>query len=94
MAKVKKSPVRKAAPRATARPPAPLPNSLPPQILEEAAQGWLKSSGAVPAVPPTAKSRELKPDALVDCLDSTLKHLRLELSELRERVARLEGRGA
>jgi len=92
MAKTKKEPARKPGTRTSARPPAPLVNSLPPQILEEAAQGWLKSSGATPA--PYSKSVAQKTDALVDCLDATLKDLRREMAELRERVARLEGRNA
>jgi uncharacterized protein YceH (UPF0502 family) len=92
MAKTKKESARKPATRTTARPPAPLVNSLPPQILEEAAQGWLKSSGATPA--PSSKSAAQKTDALVDCLDATLKDLRREMAELKERVARLEGRNA
>lgn len=92
MAKSKKSPARKTANRPAPRPPAPLVHSLPPQILEEAAQGWLKSSGAVPA--PTLKSGAQKTEALVECLDATLGSLRAEMTELRERVARLEGRNA
>ena len=88
MAQKKKAPARKPA----SRPPAPLVNSLPPQILEEAAQGWLKSSGA-PAIPPS-KSGATKKEALVECLEGTLGHLRAEIAELRERLARLESRGS
>ena len=92
MAKNKKVPARKTAPRPAPRPAAPLVNSLPPQILEEAARGWLKSSGApAPAAVPL-KSGPQKTDALVECLEATLKNLRAEMTELRERVARLEGR--
>ena len=94
MAKIKKESARKPATRTSARPPAPLVNSLPPQILEEAAQGWLKSSGAATPTSSPIKSRDPKSDELVDCLDATLKDLRREMGELRERVARLEGRNA
>ena len=90
MAKIKQAPTRKSAERPASRPPAPLVNSLPPQILEEAAQGWLKSSGGSSPAPSAAKTRDPKRDALVECLDSTLKSLRLEIAELRERVSRLE----
>lgn len=92
MAKGKKAPTRKSTSRGPSRPPAPLVNSLPPQILEEAAQGWLKSSGAS-ATPPW-KSGAPKREALVQCLETTLTDLRAELAELRERVTRLETRGS
>lgn len=94
MAKSKKTQARKSATRSALRPTAPLVHSLPPQILEEAAQGWLKSSGTpLPASVPTKKG-DLASRELVDCLDATLQNLRGEISELKERVARLEGRGA
>lgn len=92
MAKSKKSPARKPTHRPVPRPSAPLVNSLPPQILEEAAQGWLKSSGGSTPIPFPAKNREPEADALVECLDSTLKNLRLDIADLRERVNRLETR--
>ncbi|NDC80472.1 MAG: hypothetical protein EB090_04275 [Verrucomicrobia bacterium] len=88
MAKAKKSPARKAASRS-----APLVNPLPPQILEEAAQGWLKSSGTPPPTK-TAKAGEQRSTSPGESLDATLKSLRAEMDELRERLARLEGRGA
>ena len=92
MAKSKKFQARKLPVRSTPRPAAPLVNSLPPQILEEAAQGWLKSSGT--SLPTPAKRGDPASRELVDCLDATLRSLRGEISELRERVARLEGRSA
>jgi hypothetical protein len=94
MSKSNKNSTRKPVNRASVRPPAPLVNSLPAQILEEAAQGWLKSSGAATSPSSPIKSRAPKSDELVDCLDATLKDLRREMAELRERVARLEGRNA
>jgi len=92
MAKSKKSRPRKPAARPAPRRAAPLVNSLPPQILEEAAQGWLKSSGTPLPAPLPAGRGDLASRELVDCLDATLKSLRGEISELKERVARLEGR--
>lgn len=92
MARTKKAPTRKPAVRASTRPPAPLVNSLPPQILEEAAQGWLKSSGSTAPSQLPSKSGQQKAEALVDCLDTTLKNLRAEMAELKDRVSRLEGR--
>ena len=84
MAKAKKSAARK--------PAAPLVNSLPPQILEQAAQGWLKSTGATAAPASSSKTATPTTDSLVECLDATLRNLRAEIAELRDRVARLEGR--
>jgi len=90
MAKSKKSPARKPAGRPVPRPPAPLVNSLPPQILEEAARVWLKSSGAAAPTQTSARQNEPEDLSLVKCLDSTLKNLRAEIANLRERIARLE----
>ena len=90
MAKLKRNSSRKPTPRPAKQTPSPLVNSLPPQILEEAAQGWLKSSGASTPAPSPAKKRDLQTDPLVVCLDSTLHSLRLEIADLRERVNRLE----
>ena len=87
MAKAKKSPARKPSSR-----PAPLVNSLPPQILEQAAQGWLKSTGTSDPAASFPKTAQTKADSLVECLDATLKNLRAEIAELRDRLARLEGR--
>lgn len=92
MAKAKKPKTRKSANRPPPRSAAPLVNCLPPQILEEAAQGWLKSSGAPTPHPLHTKPRDPKADSLVECLEATLKSLRSEIAELRDRVARLEGR--
>jgi len=87
MAKAKKkSPVRRSDPKGPALPPP----SLAPKVLEEAAQGWLQSSGAAtPAHRPTRASFDHR---LTEALAETLQHLRAELTELRARLDRLESR--
>ena len=64
--------------------------SLAPQILEQAAQGWLQSSGATPLAPRTSPAQgDLR---LAEALTETLRELRTEISELRSRLDRLEHR--
>lgn len=92
MAKAHKPKARKSASRPPPRTAAPLVNSLPPQILEQAAQGWLKSSGAPVTTPSSTPPRKFKADSLVECLEATLQGLRAEIDDLQDRVARLEGR--
>lgn len=87
MAKTKKKSARRPAPKAPAFPA----SSLAPQILEEAAQGWLQSSGAAP----TLTQRSARPAAdlrLAEALTETLQQLRGEIAELRSRLDRLENR--
>ena len=86
MAKAKKKDPRRAAPKAPAYPA----SSLAPQVLEQAAQGWLQSSGtSAPAHRPT---RPTSDDRLAEALSETLQQLRAEISELRARLDRLEVR--
>jgi len=86
MAKANKKAVRRPAPKAPAFPA----SSLAPQVLEQAAQGWLQSSGAnAPAHRPT---RPASDDRLVEVLTETLQELRAEIAELRSRIDRLETR--
>ncbi len=64
--------------------------TLAPQILEQAAQGWLQSSGAstpAPRATPTQGDRHL-----AEALTATLRELRAEIAELRTRIDRLENR--
>jgi len=83
MAKAKKKTVRPGKPKAPAFPAA----SLAPQVLEQAAQGWLQSSGATaPAHRPTSDDR------LAEILTETLRRLRSDIAELRARLDRLENR--
>ena len=85
MAKPKKKSVRRPGPKGPAFPV----SSLAPQILEQAAQGWLQSSGA------TAAPRAPRPASdhrLTEALTETLQQLRGEMAELRARLDRVESR--
>jgi len=86
MAKAKKKTIRRPAPKAPAFPA----SSLAPQVLEQAAQGWLQSSGTpTPAHRPT---RPVSDDRLAEVLTETLRQLRAEIAELRARLDRIETR--
>jgi ubiquinone biosynthesis protein UbiJ len=65
-------------------------SSLAPQILEQAAQGWLQSTG-IPS-PTTRPTRTAADHRLAEALTETLQQLRAELAELRSRLDRLENR--
>jgi len=85
MAKAKKKKAsRPASPASLARSP-----SLPPQVLEEAAQGWLQSSRAPTAPRPAQPTSDHR---LSEALMETLRQLRAEISELRTRIEKLETR--
>ncbi len=81
MAKAKKSPVR---------PNKPL-SSLPPEILEQAAQGWLQSHG-ISSTLAAPKQGESSFSQLSESLDKVLHQLRAELNDLRNRISRLESK--
>ena len=81
MAKAKKSPVR---------PNKPL-SSLPPEILEQAAQGWLQSHG-ISSTLAAPKQGEPSFSQLSESLDKVLRQLRAELNDLRNRISRLESK--
>jgi hypothetical protein len=82
MAKAKKSPLRPSKPI----------SSLPPEILEQAAQGWLQSHGISSSSPSPAKETEPSFDHLTESLSQVLRELRTELNNLRARLARLESK--
>ena len=64
--------------------------SLAPQVLEQAAQGWLQSTGgSTPAHRPT---RTVADHRLAEALTETLQQLRAEIADLRSRLDRLESR--
>ena len=86
MAKAKKKDPRRAAAKAPAYPA----SSLAPQVLEQAAQGWLQSTGA--ASPATRPARTAGDHRLAEALTETLQQLRAEIAELRSRLERLEDR--
>ncbi len=86
MAKAKKKATGRPAPKTSAYST----STLAPQILEQAAQGWLQSSGAsspAPRATPTHGDRHL-----AEALTETLRGLRAEIAELRARMDRLENR--
>jgi len=85
----------KAKKRSSARPPAakaiPFPSStLAPQVLEQAAQGWLQSSG--PTHSPSRPTSSASDHRLTEALGETLAQLRAEIADLRSRLDRLESR--
>lgn len=86
MAKPKKKNLRRPAPKASGY-PAP---SLAPQVLEQAAQGWLQSAGS--ASPPSRPARTASDHRLADAVTETLRELRQEIADLRSRIDRLESR--
>ncbi len=65
--------------------------SLPPEVLEQAAQGWLQSHG-ISSAPVTPKPSEPSFTQLSETLDKVLHQLRSELNELRSRISRLESK--
>lgn len=86
MAKGRKKNVSRRAPKASALPTP----TLAPQVLEEAAQGWLQSAGS--ATPAPRLNRPTSDDRLAEVLTETLRQLRTEISELRSRLDRIEQR--
>jgi len=66
-------------------------HSLPPEVLEQAAQGWLQSHG-IAATPPTENRKEIAFSQLSESLDKVLHQIKAELNELRSRIARLESK--
>jgi hypothetical protein len=81
-------PKAKKAPARPARHPVP---SLPPEVLEQAAQGWLQSHG-IAATPPTENQKEIAFSQLSESLDKVLHQIKAELNDLRSRVTRLESK--
>jgi len=82
----------KAKKKQSVRPPSPRlpPSSLAPQVLEQAAQGWLQSAGASPS--PSRPGPAVNDRRLAEALSETLQQLREEIAELRTRIDRLESR--
>ena len=76
----KKSPVRPVS-----RPPL----SLPTEVLEEAAQGWLQSHGVVSPQTSSPALKEACQD-LTEGLAKVLQEMRRQMDELGERISRIE----
>lgn|GEM_PF-1047939 len=79
---------KKSTPARAPKKPAP---SLPPEVLEQAAQGWLQSHG-ISSTPTTPKPNELSFTQLSESLEKVLHQLRAELNDLRTRIGRLESK--
>lgn len=80
---------KKPAPRPATKPSSP----LPPEVLEQAAQGWLLAHGiTAPAPPPSPQPNPLTFTQLTQNLDQAWHQLQAELRDLRARLARLESK--
>ena len=77
------------AKKPASRPSTKLASSLPPAVVEQAAQEWLEAHGIAASKTPSAQ-----PDpschALTEVLTQTIQTIHRELNSLHERVARLE----
>lgn len=84
-------PMPKSKKKAPARVTPKLAPSLPPEVLEQAAQGWLQSHG-ISSTPAAPKHSELTSTQLSESLDKVFHQLRAELNDLRTRISRLESK--
>jgi hypothetical protein len=82
----------KAKKKSSARPVSRPPLSLPPEVLEEAAQGWLHSHGVVSPQASRPVLQEPFQD-LNESLAKVLHEIRRQMDELGERISRLEKTG-
>ena len=80
---------KKPANRPAACPAPTFVSSLPPAVVEQAAQQWLEAHGIATTTPPPTL---LDPSchALTDILTQTIQRIHGELHSLQERIARLE----
>jgi hypothetical protein len=79
----------KAKKKSPARPASRAPLSLPPEVLEEAAQGWLQSHGVASPQTSSPALKESFQD-LTEGLEKVLEEIRRQMDELGERISRLE----
>jgi Mg2+ and Co2+ transporter CorA len=79
----------KAKKKSLARPASRPPLSLPPEVLEEAAQGWLQSHGVASPQTSSPALKESFQD-LTEGLAKVLHEIRRQMDELEERISRLE----
>jgi len=84
-------PMPKSKKKVPARVTPKLTSSLPPEVLEQAAQGWLQSHG-ISSTPAAPKQGEPSFSQLSESLDKVLHQLRAELDDLRNRISRLESK--
>jgi arsenate reductase-like glutaredoxin family protein len=64
-------------------------SSLPPAVVEQAAQEWLKAHGIAASKTPSVQT-DPSCHALTEILTQTIQKIHRELHSLQERVARLE----
>ena len=80
---------KKPANRSAARPSPTFVSSLPPAVVEQAAQQWLEAHGIATTTPPPAQF-DPSGHALTEILTQTIQRIHGELYSLQERIARLE----
>ena len=80
---------KKPANRSAARPAPTFVSSLPPAVVEQAAQQWLEAHGIATTTPPPTQF-DPSGHALTEILTQTIQRIHGELHSLQERIARLE----
>ena len=77
------------AKKPASRPSTKLVSSLPPAVVEQAAQEWLEAHGIAASKTPSVQT-DPSCHALTEILTQTIQRIHQELHSLQERVARLE----
>jgi arsenate reductase-like glutaredoxin family protein len=77
------------AKKPASRPSTKLVSSLPPAVVEQAAQEWLEAHGIDASKTPSVQS-DPSCHALTEILTQTIQRIHRELHSLQDRVARLE----
>ena len=77
------------AKKPASRPSTKLVSSLPPAVVEQAAQEWLEAHGIAASKTPSVQT-DPSCHALTEILTQTIQRIHRELHSLQERVARLE----
>ena len=77
------------AKKPASRPSTKLVSSLPPAVVEQAAQEWLEAHGIATTTPPPTQF-DPSGHALTEILTQTIQRIHGELHSLQERIARLE----
>ncbi len=77
------------AKKPASRPSTKLVSSLPPAVVEQAAQEWLEAHGIAASKTPSVQA-DPSCHALTEILTQTIQRIHRELHSLQERVARLE----
>jgi hypothetical protein len=77
------------AKKPASRPSTKLVSSLPPAVVEQAAQEWLEAHGIATSKTPSVQT-DHSCHALTEILTQTIQRIHGELHSLQERIARLE----